>query len=131
MRIADLSGIFTDKNWKEVPKSVCESHGFFPNRLFHNDVKGQAVVLINRSKMGDWAINRKALQHLINAEDNKAIVKGYVALLDKNAIVANQTSKTIQRILSDHPPLNGQYGDYNWLSEEFSVLDPSQMELPF
>ena len=62
---------------REVNPAWCKKQGFWPNRFFMT-ADGEVLLVVQRSRSGDFALNKASLDYLAGSAD----VKGFVCLAE-------------------------------------------------
>jgi hypothetical protein len=105
-------------DWESLPKSECSEKGYFPNKILWRVETKHLVIEVARAIKGDFALSEKAL----DAAASKTEWQCYVRLVETDGTYVNsETVKNIKLAVKYTHPLNGQYGPYWWLTDDFKL----------
>jgi hypothetical protein len=93
-----------------------QARGYYPNEVYWPKDKADARVIIvsRRSPRSDFALNEAAQRKASGLE-------AYVWLAEPNGdVVARDTVENVLARLADLAPLNGRWGPYWWVDQNFN-----------
>ena len=76
-----------------------------------------------RGAHDSWAVNKAAVDYLINAVREGRIGEGYAILAEGKppAVVSSLTINELAKRLKDVPTTDGTWGPYWWISKGFEI----------
>ena len=114
---------FTDPNWRQFATDVLKAKGAYPNRLYSNKSQNSGAMVAFRGASDSWAVNKAAVDYLINAVQQGRIGEGYAILAEGKppAVVSSLTINELAKLLKDVPPTAGTWGPYWWIPRGFAI----------
>ena len=114
---------FTDPNWRPFAPNVNKAKGAYPNRLYFNANQNSGAMVAFRGANDSWAVNKAAVDYLINAVREGRIGEGYAILAEgtPTAVVSSLTINEVAKLLNDVPPTIGTWGAYWWIPRGFAT----------
>ena len=94
----------------------------YPNHLYHNDGKKLGALVVFQDDTNDsWALNKAAVNYVLDAVSDGRIAGGYVILAAGKplAVVSWMEIGEVARLLNDVPPMEGKFGPYWWVGKTF------------
>jgi hypothetical protein len=121
--------MFDDPRWVWISHAADRAHGFYPNRMYHNQSFRLAAVVIDR-KGNEFYLCTKALTYVIKATETGRIENGYAVLKERGLwrVIAFASTKQVWENVRGHSPHRGKHSDYWIIDESFQIAKPL---LPF
>jgi hypothetical protein len=126
----DLGSMFTDPNFRpfvgNARKKIC-----YPNSIYFWELKRVAVLVAWQSRP-DHALSDNAVEYVLAAEKHKRIDQAYVVTAigkqdgedEETPVFLNQILlKELYPLLMQVPSIEGDYGNYRWVTSNLEVLD--------
>lgn len=118
----DLRSFFSDASWEPLSAYVNKASKAYPNRLYHNDGKKLgAIVVFRNDNDNSWALNKAAVDYVLDAVSAGRIAGGYAILAAGNpeTVASSMEIGEVAKLLNDVPPIRGNFGPYWWVNKQF------------
>ena len=118
----DFRNFFSDASWEPLSAYVNKASKAYPNRLYHNDGKKLGAIVVFRNDNNDsWALNKAAVDYVLDAVSAGRIAGGYAILAAGNpeTVASSMEIGEVAKLLNDVPPIRGNFGPYWWVNKQF------------